>query len=112
MLFPEVMFLLSVANEDQTEGDIPQMGVRLAEEINNHISHYCPGSSLSKISFLAHSMGGIICRAAFPYLEEHHSKMFNFITLGSPHMGYMFNTSTIIDTGMWFLKSWKKSLCL
>jgi hypothetical protein len=23
MLFPEVMFLLSVSNEDQTEGDIP-----------------------------------------------------------------------------------------
>lgn len=37
MVFPEVMFLMSSANEEQTEGDIAQMGVRLAEEINNHI---------------------------------------------------------------------------
>ena len=37
MVFPEVMFLMSSANEDQTEGDIAQMGVRLADEINNHI---------------------------------------------------------------------------
>jgi len=27
-------------------------------------------------------------------------------------MGYMFNSSTIIDAGMWFLKTWKKSLSL
>lgn len=27
-------------------------------------------------------------------------------------MGYMFNTSTLIDTGIWFLKTWKKSLSL
>lgn len=38
--------------------------------------------------------------------------MFNFITLSSPHLGYMYNQSTIIDAGMWFLKTWKKSICL
>lgn len=31
------MFLMSASNEDQTEGDIGEMGVRLANEINNHI---------------------------------------------------------------------------
>ena len=30
MLFPEAMFLCSTANEDFTEGDIGEMGVRLA----------------------------------------------------------------------------------
>jgi hypothetical protein len=25
-------------------------------------------------------------------------------------MGYMFNSSTIIDAGMWFLKTWKKNI--
>ena len=67
---------------------------------------------MAKISIIAHSLGGLISRAALPYLEEHRSKMFNFITLSSPHMGYMFNTSTLIDTGIWFLKTWKKSLSL
>jgi hypothetical protein len=28
--FPEVMFLMSSSNEDHTEGDISEMGVRLA----------------------------------------------------------------------------------
>jgi len=57
-------------------------------------------------------LGGLISRAALPYLEEHRAKMFNFITLSSPHLGYMYNQSTIIDAGMWFLKTWKKSICL
>lgn len=112
LCFPEVMFLMSSANEDHTEGDINEMGVRLAQEINTHINQYCPGSSLGKISIIAHSLGGLISRAALPYLEEHRSKMYNFITLSSPHLGYMYNQSTIIDAGMWFLKTWKKSLCL
>lgn len=30
LVFPEVMFLMSAANEDQTEGDIKEMGLRLA----------------------------------------------------------------------------------
>ena len=38
LVFPEVMFLMSSANEDHTEGDISEMGVRLAQEINTHIS--------------------------------------------------------------------------
>lgn len=112
LVFPEVMFLMSCANEDHTEGDINEMGVRLAQEITTHISQYCPGNSLGKISFIAHSMGGLICRAAFPYLQEFSPKMCNFMTLGSPHLGYMYSSSTIFDVGMWFVKTWKKSKCL
>ena len=112
LVFPEVMFLMSSSNEDHTEGDIGEMGVRLAQEVSNHIAQYCPGNSLGKISFIAHSLGGLITRAALPYLGDHAKKMCNFITLSSPHLGYMYNSSTIIDAGMWFLKPWKKSTCL
>jgi hypothetical protein len=38
LLFPEAMFLCSSANEDQTEGDISEMGVRLAQEVNSYIN--------------------------------------------------------------------------
>jgi hypothetical protein len=37
LVFPEVMFLMSSSNEDHTEGDISEMGVRLAKEIKTHI---------------------------------------------------------------------------
>jgi triacylglycerol esterase/lipase EstA (alpha/beta hydrolase family) len=83
------------------------MGLRLAQEVNNYIIQYCPGSALGKISFIAHSLGGIITRSAIQVLEEHKDKFHNFITLSSPHLGYMYNSSTIIDAGMWFLKTWK-----
>ena len=46
------------------------------------------------------------------------------MTLSSPHLGYMYNSSKMIDAGriiqhiynkekgLWFLKKWKKSKCL
>lgn len=110
--FPEALFLCSAANEDYTEGDILEMGVRLANEVNGYIAQYCPGSSLGRISFIAHSLGGLIVRAALPYLEEQSSKMYNYISLSSPHLGYMYNSSKIVDAGMWLLKHWRKSKCL
>ena len=85
------MFLCSSTNEDQTEGDIFEMGVRLSQEVNAYITQYCPGSTLGRISFIAHSLGGLIARAALPYLEEHADKMYNFFTLSTPHLGYMYN---------------------
>lgn len=38
LMFPEAMFLSSSANEDGTEGDIMQMGVRLAQEVNTFVN--------------------------------------------------------------------------
>jgi len=38
LLFPEAMFLCSNTNEDTTEGDILEMGVRLSKEVSLYIS--------------------------------------------------------------------------
>jgi hypothetical protein len=38
--------------------------------------------------------------------------MQSFMTLSSPHLGFMYNSNKIIDTGIWILKRWKKSICL
>ena len=57
-------------------------------------------------------MGGLIVRASLPYLEEFSSRMHVFITLSTPHLGYMYNASKIIDAGIWFLQKWRKSCCL
>ena len=34
------------------------------------------------------------------------------MSLSSPHLGYTYSSSKIIDAGMWFLKAWKKSKSL
>ena len=57
-------------------------------------------------------MGGLIIRAALPSLQEYRSKFFTYLTMGSPHIGYMYNSNKLVDTGMWALKFWKNSLAL
>lgn len=111
MLHPEAVFLLSDANHNNTENCIEDMGEKLANEIIKKIDSYCP-DSLGRLSFIGHSMGGIIIRSALPHLEKYKDKMFTFITLSSPHLGYMYNASKIISTGMWIMKAWKKSKSL
>lgn len=101
---PEALFLCSNSNEDSTEGDIGEMGVRLAQEVMNFIGEWCPNKSLGRLSFIGHSMGGLIIRSALPYLEQYSSRMHLFMSFSSPHLGYMYNSSRIIDAGMWFLK--------
>lgn len=43
---------------------------------------------------------------------ELRDKFFTYMSLSSPHLGYMYNSSKLFDAGMWFLKKWRKSKCL
>lgn len=112
MLYKETMFLAASCNEDNTDGEIADMGIRLADEVRNYIKEWCPGGSLGRLSFIGHSLGGLIIRAALPYLEEYKDKMHLYMTLSSPHLGYMYNSSRLVDAGLWVLKKWKKNVCL
>jgi alpha-beta hydrolase superfamily lysophospholipase len=67
---------------------------------------------LARISFIGHSLGGLIIRAALPHLEEYKDKFYTYISLSSPHLGYMYNSNTLFNAGMWFLKKWRKSVSL
>jgi alpha-beta hydrolase superfamily lysophospholipase len=70
-------------------------------------------SYLSRVSFIGHSLGGVIIRAALPHLiDDLKDKFYTFLSLSSPHMGYMYNSNKLFDAGMWFLKKWRKSKCL
>lgn len=113
LLYPSSHFLCSSQNEKKTDGDIGMMGKRLATEVREYISKYLPRKgSLEKISFVGHSLGGVIIRAALPLLFDYKDKMYTFITFSSPHLGYIYSSSTLINAGMWFLQKWFKSVCL
>ena len=45
-------------------------------------------------------------------LEEYKDKFYTYISLSSPHMGYMYNNNTMFNAGFWFLKQWRKSKSL
>ena len=103
---------LKVSNENNTEGDINQMGLNLSNEVSEFIKKWCPGNLLGRISFVCHSLGGLIVRAALPFLNEWADKMFTYITLGTPHIGYPNSTSLLVSIGMFLMRLWKSSTCL
>ena len=51
-------------------------------------------------------------RAALPGLEKLKDKFHGFVSLCSPHLGYMYKTSKLFSTGMWLINKWKKSTAI
>jgi len=114
MALPDALFLCSQANEESgaTEGNIYDMGYKLSEEVATFIRESCPGNNLARLTFIGHSLGGLIIRAALPYLEKFKDKMYGYLSLCSPHLGYMYKSGKLFSAGMWILKKWKKSNAL
>lgn len=104
--YKNVICLLSSVNEGRTEQNIEESAHRLAIEIKNFIN------SLElkefQISFICHSLGGIIARACLKYLQLHKEKFNQFVSLCSPHLGYLYHSSTLISTSLWILNKVKK----
>ena len=69
-LLPESVVMLSSANEGKTESSINQLGLNLASEIRQFIAGHLHlrQKQLKKISFIGHSLGGIIIREALKHL--------------------------------------------
>ena len=81
------------------------MGMRLAAEIDYQLCKY---NTIPKICLIGHSMGGIIIRSALPRLEKYKKHFHTFITLSSPHLGYSYSNSKLVDAGLWLLNTMKK----
>lgn len=74
------------------------MGENLAEEVQEFIYQWCY-KSLERLSFVGHSLGGVIIRGALPYLEEYKDKMYSFMSLSSPHLGFLYGGGFLVKTG-------------
>jgi alpha-beta hydrolase superfamily lysophospholipase len=57
---------------------------------------------------MGHSMGGLIIRSALPRLKKYKDHFHSFISLSSPHLGFLYSTSTLVDAGLWFINTMKK----
>jgi hypothetical protein len=71
-------------------------------------------SSTVRISFIGHSMGGLMIRSALQEkeLECLHNKLFLFVSLAVPHLGNLFPDSQLVSTGMWALSKFKNCTSL
>jgi triacylglycerol esterase/lipase EstA (alpha/beta hydrolase family) len=97
--YPDHILLSMTSNEDNTEQDIMFMGQKLSEEVKKWIKEWCPKDQFAKLSFVGHSLGGLIIRAALPHLDKYRDKMHTILTLATPHLGYMLSSSKVVDTG-------------
>ncbi|EAR98529.2 serine esterase, putative (macronuclear) [Tetrahymena thermophila SB210] len=109
--YPTAYCLSSKINEDHTDKDLDFLGKNLALEIRAYIGkRYI--QCLTKMTFIGHSMGGVIARAALPYLQDYSTIMYSYISICSPHLGCYANSNKLIDAGLWIMQKIHKSQSL
>jgi len=57
---------------------------------------------INRISFIGHSLGGLIIRAALPHLKEYKDQFYTYMTLSTPHLGLLYGNSSLVDAGSYF----------
>ncbi|KAG6940225.1 family with sequence similarity 135 member A [Chelydra serpentina] len=102
-------FLMSERNQNDTFADFDSMTDRLLDEIIQYVQIY--NLTISKISFIGHSLGNLIIRSVLtrPRFKYYLNKLHTFLSLSGPHLGTLYNSSALVNTGLWFMQKWKKS---
>ncbi|KAL3002805.1 hypothetical protein AAZX31_08G074700 [Glycine max] len=120
LIDPKIQFLMSQANEDKTSGDFREMGFRLAQEVILFLKKKMDKASRNgnlkdiKLSFVGHSIGNLIIRTALtesvmePYLRYLHT----YVSISGPHLGYMYSSNSLFNSGLWILKKLKGTQCI
>ncbi|KAK7400259.1 hypothetical protein VNO78_11462 [Psophocarpus tetragonolobus] len=120
LIDPKIQFLMSQANEDKTSGDFREMGSRLAQEVISFVKKKMDKVSRSgnlkdiRLSFVGHSIGNLIIRTALtesimePYLRYLHT----YVSISGPHLGYMYSSNSLFNSGLWILKKLKGTQCI
>ncbi|CAG0913705.1 unnamed protein product [Notodromas monacha] len=102
-------FIMSERNQGDTFSDFEAMTDRLVAEIMYHIE--ASQMKPSKISFIGHSLGTVLIRSALtrPQMKPLFPKLHTFLSLSGPHLGTLYNSSGLINMGLWFMQKFKKS---
>ncbi|KAI4299033.1 hypothetical protein L6164_032528 [Bauhinia variegata] len=120
LIDPKIQFLMSQVNEDRTSGDFREMGLRLSQEVVSFLKKKMNKASKIgklndiKLSFVGHSIGNIIIRAALSesIMEPYHRYLYTYVSLSGPHLGYLYCSNSIFNSGLWLLKKLKGTQCI
>lgn len=95
------IFYISKSNEKNSLDDIEIMANNLAKEILDYIIILEKNGGINQLSFICHSLGGIIARQAVKsnHLTSYRGLFSNFCTFGSPHCSLLLHNHTIINSG-------------
>ena len=109
IIYPTTHVHACKSNENFTDCNIESQGQNLAQEVIYFILESKAPRYRLRISFIGHSLGGLIIRAALVYLSEFKSCMSSFISLSSPHTGVLFSETVLLQFGKWALKKMQDS---
>ncbi|KAL9240244.1 hypothetical protein vseg_014488 [Gypsophila vaccaria] len=120
LIDPKVEFLMSEANEDKTSGDFREMGNRLAKEVVSFVKKKTDKYSRSgglrtiKLSFVGHSIGNVIIRTAVAdsIMEPYLRFLNTYVSVSGPHLGYLYSSNSLFNSGLWLLKKLKSTQCI
>ncbi|MFS7989048.1 putative protein alpha/Beta hydrolase [Helianthus anomalus] len=120
LIDPKVEFLMSEANEDKTSEDFRDMGLRLAKEVIAFVKKKMDKASRSgtlknvKLSFVGHSIGNVIIRTALAesIMEPYHRYLHTYVSVSGPHLGYLYSSNSLFNSGLWLLKKLKNTRCI
>ncbi|MED6118805.1 hypothetical protein PIB30_006301 [Stylosanthes scabra] len=120
LIDPKIHFLMSEANEDKTSGDFREMGSRLAHEVITFVKKKMDKVSRNailtdiKLSFVGHSIGNLIIRAALAesIMEPYLMYLNTYVSISGPHLGYMYSSNSLFNSGLWLLKKLKGTQCI
>jgi pimeloyl-ACP methyl ester carboxylesterase len=109
-------YLLSSCNEDHTaSASFETLGANLAREVLAFIDQEGIATTLARLSFVGHSFGAVICRAALAHelLKPLWPKLHTYVSLSGPHLGMLYGSNTLVEIGIWGIRKWnKKARCL
>ncbi|KAL5054602.1 hypothetical protein RYX36_035284 [Vicia faba] len=120
LIDPDMQFLMSEANEEKTSGDFREMGFRLAKEVISFLKKKMDKASRRgnlkdiKLSFVGHSIGNLIVRTALAesMMEPYLRYLYTYVSISGPHLGYMYSSNSLFNSGLWLLKKLKGTQCI
>ncbi|KAG5566317.1 hypothetical protein RHGRI_002051 [Rhododendron griersonianum] len=116
----KVDVLMSEVNEEKTSGDFREMGKRLAQEVTSFVKKKMDKASRSgslrniKLSFVGHSIGNVIIRTALTeeIMEPYLRYLYTYLSISGPHLGYLYSSNSLFNSGLWVLKKFKGTQCI
>lgn len=87
------------------------MGRKLAIQVYQFIAQNSFGQNF-QLSFIGHSLGGLIIRSALPRLQMFKFNMRTLVTFSTPHLGYFYHNSNLNKAGMWAISKFSDNQIL
>lgn len=106
----KIVLLMANSGPSQTMDGIVAAGIRCVDELTRLFETQVPPGSC--VSFIGHSMGGLILRYALAHLDEsvfsHYTPKF-LICIATPHLGVSSSESMLVRHGTWWFRHFSQT---